>query len=204
METLELPESLSLPELSKIMPPRVLSDVNPNDVEVDSREKEITATPVNMVAFALALFGWDVCGDAAAGLVSCTACFRRLGLWMYKPKDDGRSSIYAHLNIADEHLEYCPWINAKTQTGRERKGVTSYSGWQLLEQAIHTAHQRKIWLGGDLTSRPGSSASSAPEEDIDNDAKKAKDKEWWVRVRRLRQALHIGGSKKAKAAPVTK
>ena len=211
LETLELPEKLDIDEVLKIIPLAVLTDIQIDDTESTPNEdsgngeKEpasVQTMPVNTVAFALALFGWDVFEDPGAGLASCGACFRRLGLWMYKPREDGRSSIYAHLNVVDEHLEYCPWINAKTQIGHERRGANFQSGWQLLEQSIQAAHRRKLWLS-DSTSRPAT-PSAAPEEDVDNDAKKAKDKAWWAKIRRIQQALHVGGSKKAKPAPATK
>lgn len=212
LETLELPENLDIRELLKIIPPGVLTDVEVDDAdntrneEARNREKEPASdqatTSVDIVAFALALFGWDVCEDPGAGLASCGACFRRLGLWMYKPRHDGRSSIYAHLNVVDEHLEYCPWINAKSQTGHDRKGAKLHNGWELLVQSVRAAHRRKQWLS-DSRSRPAT-PSAAPEGDADNDVKKANDKAWWARIRRIQQALHVGGSRKTKLARATK
>ncbi|KAL1960317.1 hypothetical protein VTO42DRAFT_8277 [Malbranchea cinnamomea] len=211
MDVLELPETLNVPELLGMLPPGTLGDESANGSENGPNEisgnvdkdppSEKPTVLVNTAAFSLALFGWDVCGDSGAGLASCGACFRRLGLWMYKPKEDGKTSVYSRLDVVNEHLEYCPWINAKSQSGRA-KAETKWarSGWEELEQAIRTAHRRRTWSENSLpksgTATPQSSVSVF--EDIDNEEKKVKDREWWARFRRIRQVLHVGTPRKPK------
>lgn len=217
-ESLDLPESLDITALLEIVPQEVCSDAKPDNEEQHNAESasngeagnaaenepsgEMTGKSINIAAFSLALFGWDICGDGGAGLASCGACFRRLGLWMYKPKDDGAASVYSHLDVVNEHLDYCPWINAKTQNATEKSegpgGQHLHSGWEILEQVIRTTHRRRMWAD-DATSKPGSGSDTpAPDEEIAPDARKAKDREWWARLRRIRQALHVKTHKKQK------
>src|SRR5262249_51698472 len=116
----------------------------------DGNSIQIVERDIDKVAFILAFFGWDLCGDAQAGLAGCGACFRRLGLWMYKPKEDGSISVYTYLDIVNEHLDYCPWISSKTQSGVEKKvgtaarGEEPRSGWEVLYQAVKNIHRRRI------------------------------------------------------------
>ncbi|KAK2745122.1 hypothetical protein FQN57_004029 [Myotisia sp. PD_48] len=141
----------------------------------------------NKVAFAMAFFGWDLSGNASAGLAGCKACFRRLGLWMFKAKADGTSSLYSGLDVVSEHMDYCPWINAATQSGRKKTGRP---GWEILGHIIETELRRTTPLAGDLalsTDREGSVELAS--EEASEEKKKIKDKEWWAKLRRVRQAL---------------
>lgn len=203
-------------DIIKMIPPEVFaSKDSQRDITTEKRNSqaieegiertsnETIQESINKPALTLALFGWDLCGDKSAGLASCKACFRRLGLWMYLPKEDGSSSIYPKLDVISEHLDYCPWVDPKSQSGSEKKPnegahVGPPSGWELLQQVLRNVHRRRTWsavseaptsLSQDEVSNPG---------DLDVEDRKAKDREWWAKLRRVRQALQVKGPKKQK------
>ncbi|KKK13731.1 hypothetical protein AOCH_003356 [Aspergillus ochraceoroseus] len=172
--------------------------------ESQQRELQTSTHPepaVNESAFVLAFFGWDSVADGAVGLAGCGACFRRLGLWMYKPRQDGKSSAHDPLDVVNEHMEYCPWINGKTQSGTGKpseKMEGLRSGWELLAQGLKVKHLRYIRSTEPIGSRAGSEAPSVGDsvaEETSDDTKKAKDREWWAKIRRMRQVLNVKSPK---------
>lgn len=221
MDSLVLPETLDINAVLDIIPPGTLlgdsSGVEKSrphgeptqiqECQATEDSGEATENPTNKAAFVLAFFGWDIYEDKSAGLVSCEACFRRLGLWMYKPKDDGQSPIYPTLDVANEHLDYCPWINSTTQsgtgkrTGQSAEAAERHSGWQVLEQVIRNLHRRRTWSAQlETPANQDGPARVSEEADGDEEARKAKDKAWWTKLRRVRQALQVRGPKKGKGA----
>ncbi|KAJ6012530.1 hypothetical protein N7522_002885 [Penicillium canescens] len=164
---------------------RESSESNPSSAD--------TPRSVNRVALALALFGWDTASDGAAGLVGCGACFRRLGLWMYKPKDNGEVTVYTSLDVASEHMEYCPWINkvAQSGTGRPNEKVERLrAGWELVVEAVKVKNRRRMrFTKSSETLWPATPVEEHPLEDEDPEAKKKADSEWWTKIQRVRQIL---------------
>lgn len=166
--------------------------------------------PINKAAFALALFGWDTVSDGAAGLAGCGACFRRLGLWMYKPKDNGEIRVYDALEVTNEHMEYCPWVNGQAQSGTGNpveKPETLHNGCELLAQALRVKHRRRIRTTAYIdTLRAGSEAPSIDDgpvvdDGIDQETKKAADREWWSKIRRMRQVLNVKSPRRKSIVP---
>ncbi|KAF7181428.1 hypothetical protein CNMCM7691_000646 [Aspergillus felis] len=169
----------------------------------ETREKNSQVTleqskPLNRTAFALAFFGWDAVSNETAGLVGCSACFRRLGLWMYKPKDNGDATVYDTLDVANEHMEYCPWISGKAQSGTGKsteKQAELRSGWELLVQALKVKHRRQVRSSASMDTLRA--VSEAPSDDfpvvdeVNEEQKKASDREWWAKLRRMRQVLNV-------------
>ncbi|KAB8234887.1 uncharacterized protein BDW43DRAFT_271707 [Aspergillus alliaceus] len=217
-EVIQTPESFDIETLIRILPDdfegtKVCTETTEpqSPQRVDGTQdtnpqsppsKEIT---INRAAFALAFFGWDSVADGAAGLAGCGACFRRLGLWMYKPKDNGDISVYDALDVATEHMEYCPWINGKAQSGtgkQSEKSAELRSGWELLAQALKVKHRRSIRSTASSDSRAVSESPSADGlvfDEANNEAKKASDREWWAKLRRMRQVLNVKSPKKPTA-----
>lgn len=133
--------------------------------------------PLNPAALALALLGWTGSQDSASyGVASCSACFRRLGLWLYvakpnTPSSSDPTSTATHdgdddvmkLDIVYNHRDYCPWINATSQS---MPGTfTGLAGFEILLRLVRNelpALQKQI-------ERPASSASSAPLPQVDVD-----------------------------------
>jgi hypothetical protein len=204
-ETIELPEQVILSDIINILPPDFL-DGNPTSESKISGEQSSNPDPVQAIdekAFAFAFFGWDVVKDGSSGLLECRACFRRLGLWLYKPKEDGKEAVYDKLAVHNEHMEYCPWIDGKAQSGTGKSGQRPedlLSGWQVLAQDIRTKHRRHLKsIGGSSAETPSrdSDASSFDATTTEDDAaQKAKDREWWSKLRRMRDVLHVKGPKK--------
>lgn len=208
-ETIELPEQVILNDIINILPPDFL-DGKPASENENSGEKISNpdgAQAIDEKAFALAFFGWDVVKDGSNGLLECRACFRRLGLWLYKPKEDGKEAVYDKLAVHDEHMEYCPWVDGKAQSGTGKSGQRPedlLSGWQVLAQDIRTKHRRRVKSMGDSSAEApsrapsrGSDVSSFDATTADDDAaKKAKDREWWSKLRRMREALNVKGPKR--------
>ncbi|KAF3491322.1 uncharacterized protein GIQ15_00839 [Arthroderma uncinatum] len=210
METLKLPEKFDIGLTLSSLPPGALSDdVKPSDNTTETNTpKDVTPSKdmensnehpsivTNKTAFTLAFFGWDVSGEASAGLAGCKACFRRLGLWMYIPKEDGSAALYSELDIVSEHLDYCPWINSESQSGRK----SGLCGWEALGRVMESEHRRQTWSKNETSKAEQVSTSStepAPEQ-ADEETRKTKDREWWAKLRRVRQALQPKGAKKAK------
>lgn len=174
--------------------------------ENSAPRQETPEPPVNQAAIALALFGWDTVSDGAAGLAGCGACFRRLGLWMYKPKDTGEVRVYDALEVANEHMEYCPWIDGVAQSGSGKptdKPETLRSGWEVLAQSLRLQHRRRIRSTASTdTLRAGSETPSVVDgpvldDELNTEAKKAGDREWWSKIRRMKEVLNVKSPRKS-------
>ncbi|EGC49279.1 conserved hypothetical protein [Histoplasma capsulatum var. duboisii H88] len=226
IDNIQPPSELDLDETLRILPPTFLSDtlecvtgqhtdkLPEQPIDHDASRTNISCQngdgKVNKTAFALAIFGWDATPDIGAGLATCGACFRRLGLWMYKPKEDGSISVYAKLDVVGEHLDYCPWVNPETQSGGRKPVLHSFdgkrqSGWEILAQAIKTVHRRRTRC--DIPSTPAEAAEAANQESLanpaedkldDDEKRKLRDREWWIKLRRVRQSLQVKSPKKTK------
>lgn len=102
----------------------------------------------NKVAFALALFGWQGHHHERFGIqinsISCQACFRVLGLWMFKSKKVDKSGMELTgaamncLDVVGEHRLYCPWRNAASQNGVIDKELSPelLPGWKIVLQVV--------------------------------------------------------------------
>ncbi|PGH08238.1 hypothetical protein GX51_01392 [Blastomyces parvus] len=224
IDNIEPPSNLNLDETISMLPPTFLGDKlerethsistdNPTQptTENDDSQANISSQEIgvelNRAAFVLAAFGWDASPDVGAGLATCGACFRRLGLWMYKPKEDGSVSVYTKLDVVGEHMDYCPWVNPKTQSGGGKPVLHGFngkpqSGWEILSQAIKTMHRRRTRCDVPSTSATVTSqdvlASPAEAKVDDDETQKLRDREWWTKLRRVRQSLQVKGLKKTK------
>ncbi|KAJ5548233.1 hypothetical protein N7513_005467 [Penicillium frequentans] len=205
---IETPEGFNLDDLIKLLPVEWFkgsetaseetnsqTEANGEDVAPAPQPPAEPSKQVNRTALALAFFGWDSVADGAAGLVGCKACFRRLGLWMYKPKENGDVTVYTSLDVASEHMEYCPWIDGVSQSGsgRPNEKVDSLrSGWQVVAEACKVKHRRRLRSVASMdtiSSRPSTPLpESAPDEE-DEESRKTADREWWAKIRRIRQSL---------------
>ncbi|KAL1976179.1 hypothetical protein VTN31DRAFT_2461 [Thermomyces dupontii] len=202
-ETIQTPEALDLSEIIKILPPDfVKHEMFQEGQDLSPKDAGTNNPAIDETSFAFAFFGWDVVKDGSSGLLECRACFRRLGLWLYRPKEDGKEAIYQKLSVADEHMDYCPWINGVAQSGTGKPGETAEnlaSAWEILAQNIRVKHRRLITsTAGSSESFPsvsttprGSETGSVDFGTPDDPALKAKDREWWAKIRRVREAFHV-------------
>ncbi|OJK02389.1 hypothetical protein ASPACDRAFT_1854367 [Aspergillus aculeatus ATCC 16872] len=212
--TIQTPESLDLDAIIGTLPTDFGGNEKPHeDIGSDTPQETengqdsdqtiaSSELAINKTAFALALFGWDSVPDGTAGLAGCSVCFRRLGLWMYKPKANGTAALYDSLDVIIEHMEYCPWVNGTAQSGTGRaseKPENLRCGWQLLSQALQVRHRRHVRSTVSVSSRAPSEAPSTDElvvDDSNPEAKKARDREWWAKLRRMRQVLNVKSPRK--------
>lgn len=81
----------------------------------------------------LAMCGWQA-SPGREDVAECRACFRSLGLWLYR----GEQPIMEKLDAMESHLEYCPWRSAKAQrTEIELNGKKEMvPAWTLVARAM--------------------------------------------------------------------
>lgn len=217
-DTIETPEDFDVEAIIKMLPPEFFQpeegsvDVSELETRPDSQENgrstpapENARQDINRAAFMLAFFGWDTVSDGTAGLAGCGACFRRLGLWMYKPKENGDITVYNKLDVVNEHMDYCPWVNSITQSGsgkKTEKAEDLHNGWQTLAHTIKTKHRRHV---RSMTSDHARDfdTRSVDQVTIDSQTHEARDKEWWAKLRRMRQVLNVKAPKKSKTPEPT-
>lgn len=95
---------------------------------------------LHRIAFQIAMAGWNGVIEANTPLLSCSACFQRVGLWMYEPGYRRQSIItedeteQTKLDLIEMHREHCPWRNGTSQCA-----VGEYSGspaWEILWRVV--------------------------------------------------------------------
>ena len=218
----ELPQSLSVPDsfnlqaLCEQLPPTFL----PSSVETSVSETPSLPENTNRTALTLALFGWHAETGHIDGLATCSACFRRLGLWLFKQKfntarGEEDDSVMSCLDVVGEHREYCPWVNANSQNGgsTQRSGgnPAPIAGWETLLGVITLAEHTKKQLmpppptpnvpqnsSGDPANHTSSEPerpNTQPENIADRDAK---DKERWAKLAKLKQVFNVKSRKRSK------
>ncbi|KAJ5940104.1 hypothetical protein N7516_000272 [Penicillium verrucosum] len=214
-DIVQTPEGLDLDILIKGLPDEWFQEAEKAAVStsgeaqptnIDNQNSTEKPKAANRTALALALLGWDTASDEAAGLVGCGACFRRLGLWMYKPKDNGDVTVYTSLNVAEEHMEYCPWIDkvAQSGTGRANENLTELrAGWQIVTEAVKVKHRRRVrtMTSTDTLRTDLSTPTETQGEEENPDAKKKAEREWWAKIRRVRQVLTAKSPKRKAVLP---
>lgn len=129
---------------------------------------------------------------------------------MYKPKDNGEVRVYDALEVVNEHMEYCPWIDGLAQSGTGKptdKPETLRSGWEVLAQSLKLQHRRRIRSTASMdTLRAGSETPSMVDgpvldEEVDTEAKKAGDREWWSKIRRMKEVLNVKSPMRKSTGP---
>ena len=214
------PESPSPPQPGHPNPPSDTTIIPPHSINNN-----------NNSALALALFGWQAEEGHAIGLATCTACFRRLGLWLFKPSssspDSPSQSSMHRLDVVGEHRDYCPWINTLSQNGATSGRTSSLdglAGWQTLLRAVdasvvHKRHENEnVGKSRPRTAASTRDAAAAAGEEVasvaDSEAvgkeaetveiRDEKDKERWAKLKRLKQAFHVKRKKGKVGAEVVK
>ncbi|KAJ5595094.1 uncharacterized protein N7459_001302 [Penicillium hispanicum] len=222
-DTIQTPDGFDLDGIINILPeswfqepdtPREITTVcHENEINGNNREEGGQATErvpksINRAALSISFFGWDAVADGAAGLVGCKACFRRLGLWMYKPKENGDVTVYTSLDVASEHMEYCPWVDriAQAGTGSPDENMDNLrSGWELVAEAVKVKHRRRIRSGAStdtLRTEPSMHIGQGTFPDEPNEeTRKTADREWWAKIRRVRQVLTAKSPRRKLNAP---
>jgi hypothetical protein len=175
-----------------------------------------TATvEVNKVALLLALCGWQ--GHAHGrmgpqlGSLSCQACYRVLGLWLFKSKsvneagEEVAGPIVNGLDVVIEHRDYCPWRSAISQNGQNptvKSSTNKMAGWEILVRVLKNEHQLGMSRQPHQpkVTQPVTDATNDPVVDDADDAdaksvRDEKDKERWVRLRRVKSLFETKGKR---------
>jgi Rsm1-like len=213
----DLPSNLSAPDdldtlrLAKQVPIEFLLPYLPSSSAAESLQGSDAA--LNHEAFVLALFGWQAETGHIAGLATCEACFRRLGLWLFKAKTPEDASM-SRLDVIGEHRDYCPWVNSLSQNGggSSKNSNTDSSdhraGWEVLLRALKGALHLYSQSGNAAAplSSPKSNTSDATYEannTTDQTEKAAsmmsrdeQDKERWARLKKLKKVFEVRNRRK--------
>ena len=93
---------------------RVLEDLTPEVLPSSELPLEVRES-----ALKISLHGWHAT-TTTTPLLHCTACFQRIGLWMYQPGYHSTHSSQsdestATIDLLEMHREHCPWRNAASQ-----------------------------------------------------------------------------------------
>lgn len=206
----DLPSNLSIPEKSELSEKceyvlALLCEraTKPADPSTDITTSEPTPS-LNEAAWTLALFGWQAEESHISGLATCHACFRRLGLWLFKPSAGASSeSSMDRLDVVGEHRDYCPWINALSQNGNTSRhtSLEGLAGWEILLRVVNA--NTRYWKeeterlsvsvareGDNAASEVNSIATSASAVE-DKAARDEKDTERWAKLKRLKQVFRV-------------
>lgn len=98
----EIPPSLSYPTTD--LPEHILEAIHENTLLLEEQHSG---------ALVLALFGWQNEDPGIPSLVTCSACFRRLGLWLFRKKvvsifesvDEQEEASVCRLDVIGEHRD---------------------------------------------------------------------------------------------------
>lgn len=206
---LKLPPNFDLDAIISYLPPDFFTNPPP----------PITDMTLNKVALTLALFGWQGHTHTRLGLqlgsISCTACFRVLGLWLFKSKSvspegvELEGAVVDCLNVTKEHRDYCPWSNAVSQNGTGKSSTSLLAGWEVVQRVLknecylkHSGQKRQETIVRPVTAGSmGSEESSGQgrleaEEETESKEREVKDKERWARLRRVKSLFDTKGGKK--------
>ncbi len=211
MFNMRTPPGFDLDVVLKNLPPNFFTSP-PNPLR-----NEDSPADINKVALLMALFGWqghnhDRLGPQM-GSVSCHACFRVLGLWIFKSKEVNEAGeevvgpTMSCLDVVKEHRDYCPWQNAISQNGKGpvKTSTTGMAGWEIVLRILHNDH-----LLRSRRESPIEKVAQSPLDDVevdsgfgtdpgDDDARSLRDeedKQRWARLRRVKSLFETKGGKK--------
>lgn len=209
------PESFVYEDVTACLPKEFFS------AKSDTADAPVDAS-TSRVAFTMALFGWQGHSHerlgSQLGSVSCRACFRVLGLWLFKSKEvneAGEEVVGATVNSLDvvsEHREYCPWRNSISQSGANSVSG-SLAAWEVVTRVIKNSHYLRtqteksaVKPRGPRPTTPQKQVTSDNFEEVDDaDAKSIRDEEdkkRWARLRRVKSMFNSRPKKESdKGAP---
>lgn len=202
--------------LSYLQPSFLASNLTDGGVFEDSQPA------INKVALQLALFGWqghkhDRLGNQL-GSVSCNACFRVLGLWLFKSKsvneagEEIEPALVTCLDTLTEHREYCPWRNSTSQNGLKaaKTSTAEKAGWEVVLQLLKNNYQlrqaanrkekpRKMVTEADFDEN-GIFGGEESESEETKSIREEEDKKRWARLRRVKSLFDTKNKSKRSSA----
>lgn len=130
------PALLSLPSLiSRLATLTPILPFLPNPSQITTPKPLPSTFPTSLTTYdsrllQCGLIGWSGSLLGAKGILICSTCHRRVGLWLFS--QDSRSldgdEEEGNLDLVTEHKQYCPWINVGVQTGMP--------GWEYLFELV--------------------------------------------------------------------
>jgi Rsm1-like len=213
MMNMRTPPNFDLDLILSYLPPDFFACSSTQQIEIPTQPE------INEVAFLMALFGWqghthDKLGEQL-GSVSCQACFRVLGLWLFKSKEINEAgeevtgAAMNKLDVIKVHRDYCPWQNATSQNGQRSSVISSTSnlaGWEIILRILKNDHHLRS--SGERLGSRGSrqhSVDNASETaspfviDVDDEEAKSirdeKDKTMLRRLRRVKSLFETKGKR---------
>ena len=210
----DLPDNLSVPDGLDM---QNLLRQQSKDLEESSSATDTAQQQINEQAFTLAVFGWQAEEGHIKGLATCEACFRRLGLWLFKKKpsiseadrvEDESAASMSRLDVVTEHRDYCPWTNAAIQNGallpENTQSPNAQPGWQVLMRVLKTTHHLKTQASrgsadGVAHEEQGDAESivMTGEDANDRTVRDMKDNERWAKLKKLRKAFDMKAKRKS-------
>ncbi|KAL8763287.1 MAG: hypothetical protein Q9184_000843 [Pyrenodesmia sp. 2 TL-2023] len=166
---------------------------------------------INPRALTLALLGWGADPTSPVpGILSCPACFRRVGLWLFKsppssPATSPPSSptsntsptrsapVINRLDPITEHRTYCPWINARSQARNAVLTDEDLSGWEtLMDMILRVRMPEGVKVPGYEKDKEGSGEGGVGGMDgVQEKSKEERDKERWARLKKIKQIFKL-------------
>ena len=190
---------------------------SPNDLH----NPKPASLDINKVAFQLALFGWAGHTHEKLGVqlgsISCQACFRVLGLWLFKSKklnevgEEVEGAIVDCLNAVTEHRDYCPWRNTASQNGSSKSSTSPMAGWEIVIRVL----KNDFYLNHNTDqpiekARPATSTGQIDifgteiESDDARSITEENDKERWARLRRVKSLFDTKSGKRLQRSNLKK
>ncbi len=210
-----MPELLDVDAVSTYLPASFFT-ISPKDLPTTTSQP----IEINKPAFLMALFGWEghVHDRLGAQLdsVSCQACFRVLGLWLFKSKkvnevgEEVVGPVVNGLDVVMEHREYCPWRNAASQNGHSstKTSTSTMSGSEIILRVLKNDYCLRMANEGGKPMKHASTDNIHDDANIldmddDEDARSIRDEEdkrRWARLRRVKSLFDTKGGKKLSRA----
>ena len=83
--------------------------------------------------------GWSGSQLGTRGLLTCTTCHRRVGLWLFTETTGDNELRWEEeqLDLVREHKRYCPWVNKETQTG-------GMPGWEVMMSMLEPRKRKLV------------------------------------------------------------
>ena len=127
----------------------------------------------------LAMCGWQA-SPGREDVAECRACFRSLGLWLYR----GEQPIMEKLDAVESHLEYCPWRSAGAQrTEIEWEGAKKMvPAWVLVARIMKEMIHHPTAVDGAAERKPAEPGEKERETKV---------KELLRRVKDLRKPFNV-------------
>lgn len=166
------PEKLlsNLPASLLVTTPTDAEEENEDDPDTPQEETADTRPK----ALLIAMCGWRGITDSSNELLSCDACFQRIGLWMYQP--DYKRPAFSHdddeeegseqdrsLNLIESHRDHCPWQNSESQSATGT--FAGLPAWRILQRIVAQYADEQRRRSRDRTDLAAATAVVEPNEE---------------------------------------